>query len=328
MIDFFEKNNLIIGRYEPYGGVSWIYTSLSFGEYIQIKKTFRITENDFYRSEDEDDKFDESSEFILFKFAVSEGEYYKILKNILNISFNIYFHKSIVLTQEMFLAERNASIFSVLETIKPIEDIYIGGPDEKAISLDEYLSIIKSLPNNYELERYSIARVSSVLRKHFNTEKDGLSQYEKYLNEKGKVTYPTLSDFYDFDLIKYKYTFDKLKKMLVDEDQYSESDWQNEILKIITVLFPKYINAVKEAPVKDYLYNTMRSIDILLVDAEGAIDIVEIKKPFAQCIVSSGRYRDNYIPLRDLSGTIMQIEKYIYHLNKWGVHGEEKLTEK
>lgn len=32
--------------------------------------------------------------------------------------------------------------------------------------------------------------------------------------------------------------------------------------------------------------------------------------------------------MRELSGTVMQIEKYIFHLNKWGNQGEQKLTEK
>jgi hypothetical protein len=42
--------------------------------------------------------------------------------------------------------------------------------------------------------------------------------------------------------------------------------------------------------------------------------------------VTKRTYRDNYIPLKELSGTVMQIEKYIFYLNKWGKKGEEKLT--
>lgn len=59
----------------------------------------------------------------------------------------------------------------------------------------------------------------------------------------------------------------------------------------------------------------------------GHIDVVEIKQPFDQCMVTSAQYRDNYIPLRELSGTVMQIEKYLFHLNKWGKQGEDHLTE-
>jgi hypothetical protein len=32
--------------------------------------------------------------------------------------------------------------------------------------------------------------------------------------------------------------------------------------------------------------------------------------------------------MRELSGTIMQLEKYLYHLNRWGQTGEERLNER
>lgn len=56
--------------------------------------------------------------------------------------------------------------------------------------------------------------------------------------------------------------------------------------------------------------------------------MIEIKQPFDRCIVTEGQYRDNHIPLRELSGSVMQIEKYIYYLNRWGVVGEHALTKK
>lgn len=116
--------------------------------------------------------------------------------------------------------------------------------------------------------------------------------------------------------------------MLGNTDAYNETEWQNEILQIIQFLYPKYIKAFREAPVWDSLANKDRSIDFLLVDASGYVDAVEIKKPFAECIVTSNTYRDNHVPMRELSGTIMQLEKYIYHLNRWGQTGEKKLNER
>lgn len=64
------------------------------------------------------------------------------------------------------------------------------------------------------------------------------------------------------------------------------------------------------------------------MDASGYVDAIEIKKPFAECMVTSNRYRDNHVPMRELTGTIMQLEKYIYHLNRWGKTGEDKLNER
>ena len=48
-------------------------------------------------------------------------------------------------------------------------------------------------------------------------------------------------------------------------------------------------------------------------------DVIEIKKPFENCVVTKKKYRDNYTPMKELSGTIIAIrKKYIFHLNKWG----------
>ena len=71
-----------------------------------------------------------------------------------------------------------------------------------------------------------------------------------------------------------------------------------------------------------------RFIDICLIDAGGSIDVIEIKKPFDDVLLSRGLYRGNSVPTKVLSGTIMQAEKYLFHLSKWGVEGERQLTKK
>lgn len=40
------------------------------------------------------------------------------------------------------------------------------------------------------------------------------------------------------------------------------------------------------------------------------------------------KYRDNYIPTKELSGSIMQAEKYLFHLSKWGLAGEKVLSQR
>lgn len=56
--------------------------------------------------------------------------------------------------------------------------------------------------------------------------------------------------------------------------------------------------------------------DFVLVDANGFIDILEIKKPDIQILTKQATYRNNYVPVRNLSGSIQQIEKYLTCLNK------------
>jgi hypothetical protein len=72
---------------------------------------------------------------------------------------------------------------------------------------------------------------------------------------------------------------------------------------------------------------TKRSPDFTLINYAGNVDIIEIKKPEAP-ILRKGVYRDNYIPSRDLSGTIMQAEKYVFYLNKGGRELESSIKKK
>ena len=127
--------------------------------------------------------------------------------------------------------------------------------------------------------------------------------------------------------LKYETILEKLNRMLIDENNYSENQWQKEILQIILLLYPKYISVFTEVPINaDDIKE--KYLDYLLIDSNGHIDIIEIKKPFENSIMTKGLYRDNYIPLRELSGTVMQIEKYIYYLNRWSSKGEKFLTNK
>ena len=98
------------------------------------------------------------------------------------------------------------------------------------------------------------------------------------------------------------------------------------------LLYPKYVQVLNSIPVYDFYTNPARKIereiDLALLDTNGNMDIIEIKKPFQSCVLSANKYRDNYVPKKELSGAIIQAEKYIFHLNKWGIEGEKKLNEK
>lgn len=39
-------------------------------------------------------------------------------------------------------------------------------------------------------------------------------------------------------------------------------------------------------------------------------------------------YRDNFIPSKELTGAVMQMEKYLFLLNRMGANGEKFLSEK
>jgi hypothetical protein len=104
------------------------------------------------------------------------------------------------------------------------------------------------------------------------------------------------------------------------------------IIGFLLLIFPKYVTILQNVHVQDFYSDAgktrERYIDIALVDASGNIDVIEVKKPFEDALLSRGTYRNNFTPSKELAGSIMQAEKYLFHLSKWGVAGEKKLTDK
>lgn len=323
MIEFKEINNKVILSYSSeYPGPAWVYHELDENGQVTISKAFSFTRNELISSRDEDNE----DAPIEFEVAKRVGEYYCFPKNVLSLEHDLYIHEDVSLERKLFIAERNISIFPKIDRMVS-KSIYVGGDDENAIPESVFWDLLKKFPNTYELNRYASARISSVLSSYLDIKEDYEEQYQQYLNNKVSKKGVNLKlKFSEIELLKYSSLLEKLRSMLDDEVSYSEAQWQEELLQIILLLYPKYIYVFKEAPVRDTYNNSNRSIDYLLIDSSGNTDIIEIKKPFDKCIVTERAYRDNHIPLRELSGTVMQIEKYIFYLNKWGRKGEEKLT--
>ncbi|OOP55241.1 MAG: hypothetical protein AYP45_15915 [Candidatus Brocadia carolinensis] len=323
MLDFLKEDNRLVLSYSgEQSGSNWIYAELAKGGPVTLRKTFTVSTNELISEENPEDE----DAPVLFEIGSKEGEYYCMSKDVLGIKYDLFIHESVELTSKTFIAERNISIFSILGRLVGAI-IRIGGPEETAIPEDAFTKLLQKFPNSYELTSYTFARVGAVISSYIATKKDYEEKYQQYMNRRASI-----KDTNAYQLVasaeieKYTLLLSKLKNMLAAEDSYSEAQWQEEILQIILLLYPKYIHVFKGAPVRDTYSNKDRSIDFLLVDSTGNTDIIEIKKPFDKCIVTDRTYRDNYIPLRELSGTVMQIEKYIYYLNKWGKKGEEKLT--
>lgn len=323
MLDFLkEDDHLVLSYSGELRGTSWIYSELAKNGPVTLRRTFTVSTNELVSEEDPEDEDAPA----LFVIGTKKSEYYCLSKDVLGIEHDLFIHESIELTPKTFIAERNISIFSKLDRLAG-STIRIGGPEETAIPEAAFFELLQKFPNSYELTRYASARVGAVVSSYIATKEDYEEKYQQYMNRRASIeganTYQLVANA---EIEKYKLLLSKLKNMLAAEVSYSEVQWQKEILQIILLLYPKYIHVFKEAPVRDTYSHKNRSIDFLLVDSTGNTDIIEIKKPFNKCIVTERTYRDNYIPLRELSGTVMQIEKYIFYLNKWGKKGEEKLT--
>lgn len=331
-VKFLFKNDVLLLRYEPHGGISWVYERLNNDETITIKGTFHLGLEHLIEALPPSDP-EESGSFlepdtVSFRVAQLTGEYFKFDTEILDLDCDLLVHRDVSLTYKLFTAEQKISIFRIIAELKPGR-IVIGGSEPDAIPEADFNGLVKNFPSGFELKRYALARVSSVIRDFVETKVDAEQLFQRYVAKRlNKRSKNFREKFKHTEIEKYRFLHVKLVEMLNSESSYNEIAWQAEILQIILLLNPKYIKALRETPVRDSYRSTTRKIDLLLIDSSGNIDIVEIKQPFDKCIITNNQYRDNYIPLRELSGTVMQIEKYVFYLNKWGQEGEEYLTKK
>jgi Domain of unknown function (DUF4263) len=336
MITFSFKYDKILLHYTPERDENWIKEAIDRRPYITLKKTFTfwkellIVEKE--NNDSEEDEFPDFEEFetTTFLFAILDGEYYKLIRGIVADKFDIYFHKTLPIMADYFVADSNVSVFKVIGNIYK-GDIYVGGEKPESLSGEAFDNLLKLFPTAYERKKYIEARVSSVFRNYFDNVKDAEKTYQKYVDKKLSNKGNNLSKtFQEYEIAKYNIILDKLKAMLLQEIDYSEHQWQEEILQIVLLLYPKYVFVFREVPVYSKYTDSIKekSLDFLLVDSNGNTDIIEIKKPFENAIMTKGVYRDNFIPLRELSGTVMQVEKYVYYLNRWSEEGEKHLTNK
>lgn len=330
MIKFHKNETGILLEYssEQYG-LNWFLEKINNNETHLLKRTFHLKGENIYNENEDIDS-------LKFIFAeLHEDQFYRVSENILNIDFDLFFHKDVDISEKMFVAIKQISIFSKIEKIldKGIfkEGLYIGDPLKSSkinLPLSDFTELMRRFPNSYEIEKYVNARIEGCLKGFLNFSEDFEGKYERYLNKKIGSTRPrTLVGFKKAEKEKYNFILNKLQEMLNDQDQYTEAEWANEILGIIPILWPKYILVLNEVTIKNTEDQNKR-LDYVLIDEKGYLDLIEIKKPCEKNIMSSSKYRDNYFPLKDLAGTVMQVEKYIFYLNKWGSKGEKVLTEK
>ena len=261
-----------------------------------------------------------------FVAGTIQGEYYRIDASILGIGFTLFLHRALDFKRSTFVAERNISIFPRLDGLG-LTELWIGGDHPDALPAEIFEDLLRKFPNTYELNRYAAARVGGILRQYLPIQRDREAEYQRYMNNRASRAESDLRQTfaaYEFD--KYSALVDRIEAMLDQPEPYNEHQWQLEILQVLLFLFPKYVATIREAPVRDSLAGKNRSIDFLMVDASGYIDAIEIKKPFAECMVTKTLHRDNHVPMRELNGTVMQLEKYLFHLNRWGQQGEKTLN--
>ncbi len=233
MIKFRNENNLLLLEYDSMSDNRWIFELFDNEEQLTLKKTFTFSQENLHSIDQTNSLKPDYEEPVEFVLGTLEGNYYKISKERLTITYSVFIHINVRLTSKFFTGEKNTSFLRKIDSLVN-EDIYIGGDNVNALLESDYNRIVKAFPNNYELQKYVNARVSVVLKDYFNTAIDAERAYNNYMNKKTSQKGDNLLDmFLDNEFFKFSEILKKLEIMLKNEDTYNEKQWQDEILQII-----------------------------------------------------------------------------------------------
>lgn len=335
MISFDIIEEKVVLRYTTdLGNVSWIDKKLQNDGKAKLAHAFTVKSVDLLPFLDDDDSGDMRS----FAIGTVEEEYYVIRADVLELKYDLRISQDIDLTRRLFVAERNISIFRKVDGLAE-EPIIIGGTDVKAIPEQEFRRLLREFPNSRSLDHYAASRVSHILREYLGTMTDAERSLATFMARRDRRSAKQSSDSgarvpvaSELELEKFTYVRDQLVEMLKDAESFHETEWQKSVAELFLLIYPQYVTVLSNVQILD-MYSTpgkkvRRYIDMLLVAASGDVDVIEIKKPSDHLLISKAKYRDNHIPRRDLTGAIVQAEKYVFYLGKLGPDGEEELTKK
>lgn len=328
MIRFSKQNNqlLLIYQADRFNDARWLDDKLQEDGEVTLRRTFTFTSSDLVSQQEPSD--DER----VFLLGVLEDGYYIISKDTLGLKHDLQLEANMKIEPKSFIAQRDISVFRKIDDLID-EPIVVGGNGESAVPLDDFELLLRTFPTSTELTHYASTRIARVLKDYFGTISDAEEKLNQHLNRKQKLPAKSRESIVsNFEVQKFEYVHSELESMLEVADSYSEKDWQKKILGLLLFVFPKYIAVLENVHIKDFYSNpskaTDRYVDLMLVDANGSTDIIEVKKPFSNALVSHHKYRDNHTPRKELAGSVMQAEKYLFHLNKWGRAGEQEIYDK
>ncbi len=310
LVTFEKHNNELWICYSPEYGLDYIHEKFNKDEPIIIKHAFVVTSK--LLREENADGIEEA------KFCIGElvGDYIHLLPEVIRTNHNFFFTKDIQFKLSLFVASRGISILDKIDEVID-RDFYVGGDLEKnqGISIEVYMELINKFPKTTELDRYARYRISHVLKEYY-PECDRYEQlYDKYMSKLRKKhsakAYEKDVDFNrKIDLEQFKIAYHELSEMINDV-AVDEAEWQRKIHSILRMLYPQYIYCAREVQFPGIGKEEKRP-DFLLVDVHGFVDILEIKKATVRVLT---QYRSNYVPSREFTGAIQQIEKYAYCMN-------------
>ena len=284
-IAFERQGNELILTLAPEGiYTNEIVNALNKGEEWRISRCFTVSKKHFRVEDTEQNE-------IQFCIGTVYDEYTLIDSDVLGTEFSFFFSNNIKLDKRHFVAYRNISILAKIDHVVE-QDVYIGGNHpEGCIPTETFELLVKKFPKTSELDYYAHARIATIVKEFFPRAELHEMKFDKYMERQEKnlasVFEPNIQTaFKENAAIEFR-QFNGLRHDLLEllnrSDSVSEQVWQEQVHGLLRLLYPKYIAGIREVVIKGVDRHDKRP-DFLLVDANGYIDILEIKKPSVQLL--------------------------------------------
>lgn len=316
-----------------------------------IKSCFWVTYDDLYPLvliddyiEDANSYFTDTNE-VAFCVGFFEDGYIKFNSAITKTVHDFFFVSNIPFRASFFVKDNYISILKGIDRV--IEnDLYVDIENLNTpnhITFEYFQYVVNNFPGTTELRHYSNMRLSAIFADLEDNSAEYLRKYDKFIATRKSVsrvktlneTHPQIISSSLFEGSLYK--LEQFKVLLSDFDtrlnkeQHDESFWQEYVHNIIPFLFPKYIVSIREIvfdKIDEVEDEHNRKPDFILIDTSGFVDVMDIKVPEIELISNKVVYRNNHYPLKSFSGSVVQVEKYIYCLNQAPKINVKKIIEK
>ncbi|WP_210124235.1 MULTISPECIES: Shedu immune nuclease family protein, partial [unclassified Staphylococcus] len=327
ILEIGKNDDILVAVYHTYNYPNFkndLFNTLKIKGSYRLKNTFTITSKFIIEDEDE--------ECVCIKIGSLQNGFYKLESEVFELENNFYFDENFKFKKKHFVAWRNISILRKIDAIIDGDfKVISNSNNDENLNLSisnitelEYNNLIDNFPKSTELDKYSNFKIAQIVSEFFNVKEDFIGNYEEYIRKKkrklkeinnisteNKMLLSNVLSEYEQD--KYKLILNRLK-YLISNEQALERDWQREIVDILTLIFPKYIDVFSEYEVIRHSDKRKR-VDFILLDNNNNVDIIEIKKAHGINILNSTKSRGNYPPTKDLSSALMQVEKYLHYIN-------------
>ena len=169
-----------------------------------------------------------------FCIGTVNEKYTLIDSDVLGIEHKIYFSNDIKLNKRHFVAYRNISILSKIDSALD-GDIYIGGNHADGhLPIDTFELLINKFPKTAELDRYANARIATIVKEHFPATEQYVLQFDKYIQRQDSsltsISPTSSQQFFKGNIQVEFHQFQSIRKELAEllerSDSVSEQVWQ------------------------------------------------------------------------------------------------------